>query len=103
MMPGDWMCPRCNDHVFARNSQCRRCGSGKDGTGELAAGSSLPMGGMGAGGMGGMGGMGMRAQQQLPGDWHCPQCNDLQFARNKQCRMCGAERPLTAGTDSRAV
>mmetsp|Transcript_25506 Transcript_25506/g.66592 ORF Transcript_25506/g.66592 Transcript_25506/m.66592 type:complete len:512 (+) Transcript_25506:118-1653(+) len=62
-----------------------------------------PGGGMGMqGGMGG--GMGMRAaQQQLPGDWHCPQCNDLQFARNKQCRMCGAERPLTAGTDSRAV
>jgi len=66
-------------------------------------------GGMGGGMMGGMqggmgGGMGMRAaQQQLPGDWHCPQCNDLQFARNKQCRMCGAERPLTAGTDSRAV
>jgi len=26
-------------------------------------------------------------------DWHCPQCNDLQFARNDICRMCGTPRP----------
>lgn len=23
-----------------------------------------------------------------PGDWYCPQCNDLQFARNMVCRKC---------------
>lgn len=23
------------------------------------------------------------------GDWTCPQCNDLQFARNAVCRRCG--------------
>jgi hypothetical protein len=26
------------------------------------------------------------------GDWLCPKCNDLQFARNDRCRMCGGQR-----------
>ena len=28
-----------------------------------------------------------------PGDWDCPACNDIQFARNTECRMCGEPRP----------
>merc|ERR1711879_187727 len=28
-----------------------------------------------------------------PGDWVCPACGDLQFARNAQCRKCGAGHP----------
>lgn len=28
-----------------------------------------------------------------PGDWTCPQCGDLQFARNSSCRMCSAPKP----------
>merc|ERR1712166_349551 len=24
-----------------------------------------------------------------PGDWYCPGCNDLQFARKLTCRRCG--------------
>lgn len=27
MAPGDWACPSCNDHQFARNRACRRCGA----------------------------------------------------------------------------
>lgn len=34
----------------------------------------------------------MPAEAQ-PGDWLCPSCNDLQFARNLTCRMCGAPKP----------
>lgn len=26
---GDWECPKCNDHQFARNTECRRCGAPK--------------------------------------------------------------------------
>ena len=26
---------------------------------------------------------------ETAGDWTCPQCNDLQFARNAVCRRCG--------------
>lgn len=25
-------------------------------------------------------------------DWHCPKCNDFQFARNDSCRKCGTKR-----------
>ena len=28
MRPGDWICPICADHVFAKNEQCRKCGPG---------------------------------------------------------------------------
>ena len=30
---GDWVCPACSDHQFARNRKCRRCGHGKPGEG----------------------------------------------------------------------
>merc|ERR1712166_148091 len=54
----------------------------------------------------GMGmGMGMNGGQQQqqgrpyqrPGDWVCTQCNDLQFARNSQCRQCQAPKPSGVG------
>lgn len=27
--PGDWLCPNCGDNQFARNSECRKCGTPK--------------------------------------------------------------------------
>jgi len=100
MMPGDWMCPRCGDHVFARNPACRRCATPKPDGASLvpacAAGGCIAGGGLGLGGGGG--GANQRA---LPGDWHCPKCKDLQFARNKQCRMCGCPKPESGGFDLR--
>lgn len=91
MMPGDWMCPVCSDHVFARNPACRRCGAPKP---ENAVACSLG------------GAMPPRAgisnnQRALPGDWNCPRCKDLQFARNSQCRMCGCPKPDAGGFDLR--
>merc|ERR1719199_693772 len=71
--PGDWLCPSCGDHQFARNMQCRKCGEANPDKPEAAA---LPEGGK-------------------PGDWMCPQCGDHQFARNMQCRKCGAPNPST--------
>jgi len=32
-------------------------------------------------------------RQMLPGDWNCPSCGDLVFARNSQCRRCDTPRP----------
>lgn len=222
--PGDWNCPACNDHQFARNSECRKCGMPRPsdsvsgawgGCGNIAgkgnsmmdqmwammamsflkdinkhsgatngggcsnggcaswpgsgggcsswgssagAGDISPMhaaqtavGGCGGGGCGswaglpmfggcssggggkgggdsvcsehgkkrtaqnlmddGMGGMKCRPGNECngmgttagkgakPGDWNCPQCNDLQFARNSDCRKCGCPRPAEAGGD----
>ena len=29
MMPGDWICPKCQDAVLSRSSNCRQCGESK--------------------------------------------------------------------------
>merc|ERR1719343_1285357 len=34
-----------------------------------------------------------------PGDWICPGCLDLQFARNANCRKCGTPNPKLLETD----
>merc|ERR1712194_314484 len=34
MMGGDWLCPQCGDHQFARNSNCRKCGADKPPAGD---------------------------------------------------------------------
>lgn len=88
MRPGDWNCPRCGDHVFAKNDSCRRCGSGKpDEDGAAAAAFPIQIAGI------------YREAAPVgvkPGDWNCPACGDLQFARNMACRRCGAGNPLGA-------
>jgi len=66
MMQGDWTCPQCGDHQFARNTSCRQCGASKPG--------------------------GPKPKTK-PGDWFCPQCNDLNFAKNTECRKCGTPNP----------
>jgi len=39
------------------------------------------------------GGGGGKGQSPKPGDWICPQCKDLQFARNSECRLCSTPKP----------
>merc|ERR1719491_2730034 len=38
MRPGDWTCPNCQDHVFAKNDACRRCGTPKSAAGGCGGG-----------------------------------------------------------------
>eukprot|EP00746_Dinoflagellata_sp_MGD_P004127 gnl/MRDRNA2_/MRDRNA2_107986_c0_seq1.p1 gnl/MRDRNA2_/MRDRNA2_107986_c0~~gnl/MRDRNA2_/MRDRNA2_107986_c0_seq1.p1 ORF type:complete len:415 (-),score=64.20 gnl/MRDRNA2_/MRDRNA2_107986_c0_seq1:84-1328(-) len=73
--PGDWICPNCNDVVFAKNASCRQCGTEKPEDGE----SMVPVG--------------KNGQMLKPGDWVCPSCQDVQFARNQECRMCQTPKP----------
>lgn len=89
LRPGDWMCPKCHDHVFARNEHCRRCGQTRPTGADLAAMAAagtlppattpVPARTSGA--------------DMKPGDWKCDKCGDLVFARNNSCRRCGASRP----------
>merc|ERR1719399_172564 len=67
MKPGDWRCPGCGDHQFAKNDTCRQCGTEKQQATTIC---------------------GMK-----PGDWRCPKCKDLQFAKNDNCRQCGFKNP----------
>lgn len=104
---GDWVCGSCGDQQFAKNSMCRMCGAAKPFTGGFGSGGygggggSDPfsqmaqmmstmnqmmglMSGQAGGAGGGCGGCG-------GGDWYCPDCGDLQFARNATCRMCAGK------------
>mmetsp|Transcript_109354 Transcript_109354/g.314944 ORF Transcript_109354/g.314944 Transcript_109354/m.314944 type:complete len:353 (-) Transcript_109354:89-1147(-) len=90
-MPGDWNCPNCGDHQFARNVSCRKCGTPKDSSGGCSGYGGSMMAGFGGVAAGGMGG-GARL-----GDWNCPSCSDLQFARNSSCRRCGTPKPMGGG------
>eukprot|EP00929_Paragymnodinium_shiwhaense_P046008 TRINITY_DN2344_c0_g1_i3.p4 TRINITY_DN2344_c0_g1~~TRINITY_DN2344_c0_g1_i3.p4 ORF type:complete len:123 (+),score=24.77 TRINITY_DN2344_c0_g1_i3:91-459(+) len=31
--------------------------------------------------------------EMRPGDWECPKCRDVQFARNTHCRKCDEPKP----------
>merc|ERR1711869_63375 len=37
-----------------------------------------------------------------PGDWECVACGDVQFARNIECRKCGAPKPEGFGQSNAA-
>lgn len=77
-MAGDWLCPGCGDHQFARNETCKQCQTPKpaDGTGILAKASYSKM---------------------MPGDWICPSCGDHQFGKNDACKQCSEPKPAGAG------
>lgn len=89
MRPGDWICPNCSDHNYAKNAICRRCGTPKqEGDG---AGGGADLGVQRQQQQFGGGGGGQFAPK--PGDWYCPSCSDLNFARNVACRRCGTPKP----------
>lgn len=66
--------------------------TGQDGGQWTSFSVSAPAGGMGMGGA-----MAGAAMGGRPGDWTCPKCFDLQFARNSKCRKCDSDRPAGGG------
>mmetsp|Transcript_66098 Transcript_66098/g.158113 ORF Transcript_66098/g.158113 Transcript_66098/m.158113 type:complete len:555 (+) Transcript_66098:63-1727(+) len=118
--PGDWMCPICNETVFASKSECRKCRS-------VRPRVESDSGGCSSGQMAkdwvctscAESNFGSRQScrrcssmrpppappivssangKERPGDWRCPKCQDLQFAKNAQCRSCGEPRPQWFGS-----
>jgi len=126
VMPGDWVCLACSDIQFARNTTCRSCGwtiPGQTPIGVMGCGrpNAPPKPGLSLQVIGGnptgrpvwsgqLTGIGcgevrpgsmpatamQNHQQEMPGDWYCGSCGDLQFARNNDCRKCGAGKPQQA-------
>eukprot|EP00746_Dinoflagellata_sp_MGD_P166449 gnl/MRDRNA2_/MRDRNA2_96329_c0_seq1.p1 gnl/MRDRNA2_/MRDRNA2_96329_c0~~gnl/MRDRNA2_/MRDRNA2_96329_c0_seq1.p1 ORF type:complete len:483 (+),score=87.48 gnl/MRDRNA2_/MRDRNA2_96329_c0_seq1:57-1505(+) len=86
--PGDWECPACGDHQFSRNQECRKCGEPKPENAGRARDTEFRDRGKGIDNEGKGKGKG--------GDWYCPACDDLQFARNLECRKCGCPKPEDA-------
>ncbi len=103
MRPGDWSCPKCRDHQFARNHHCRECGTARppragewncSNCGELqfrdrsacrSCGTSKDRAlkdkapGFGA--------------NVRKGDWICSSCGNIQFAYRTVCRDCNTSKP----------
>jgi len=81
LKPGDWSCPNCGDLNFAKNIECRKCGHpNPDPAGSQAAMEA------------GMAAAAARFPEK-PGDWYCPSCGHMNFARNLECRKCGTPTP----------
>mmetsp|Transcript_6257 Transcript_6257/g.14971 ORF Transcript_6257/g.14971 Transcript_6257/m.14971 type:complete len:368 (+) Transcript_6257:80-1183(+) len=92
VLPGDWTCPSCGDHQFARNPTCRKCGAQQPRAGCMGTARASQTVQEGTGGAFAPLAHQSRDQTPQPGDWYCNFCNDLQFARNTQCRRCGKRR-----------
>mmetsp|Transcript_51045 Transcript_51045/g.148173 ORF Transcript_51045/g.148173 Transcript_51045/m.148173 type:complete len:486 (+) Transcript_51045:117-1574(+) len=91
--PGDWTCPQCGDLVFARNTHCRKCMTANPNSMVTGGVFSMLMGNLGGAGAPGGKGAGCGNPTPRTGDWFCPNCHDLQFARNLQCKRCGTPNP----------
>jgi inhibitor of KinA sporulation pathway (predicted exonuclease) len=96
--PGDWKCERCNFNNFARRNFCKDCGASRPGGAPQRNGGGYGGGyggeGYGGGGYGGRGQQrGQRGPRMKPGDWRCPDCSFVNFARRNSCKDCGCDRP----------
>lgn len=92
MLQGDWCCSKCGDHQFARNVTCRRCGEARpagDATGLIGFRATQPEGGTPTASI-----RDAPQNRRQPGDWICPQCQDVQLVGSAQCRRCGTARRL---------
>jgi hypothetical protein len=63
LRPGDWLCPGCHTHNFARRDTCLRCQRARP------------------------------SPRLREGDWICPACNAHNFARRQSCHQCKGARP----------
>jgi hypothetical protein len=63
LRPGDWLCPACRTHNFARRDVCLKCQTARP------------------------------APRLREGDWICPACQAHNFARRQSCHQCKAGRP----------
>lgn len=83
LRPGDWICPNCDNHNFASRDSCNKCHAPK----KVIQARRVPA----------------TVQRVVApntnvnkrdGDWFCPSCGDLNFARNLECRKCSHPSPV---------
>jgi len=77
----DWWCDNCRMKIFGSKPCCIKCGTKRpESTDASTKKSDKPKNKS-------------DTPQKKPGDWFCPNCNEMQFAKNKNCRTCNLERP----------
>jgi hypothetical protein len=62
LRPGDWLCPSCHAHNFARRQTCHLCVTARP------------------------------QPRLRPGDWLCASCHAHNFARRQTCHQCKSTR-----------
>jgi len=101
--PGDWYCPGCGDLQYAKNATCRICTTPRPLEGDVRLVTTQGRGGV----ANSCGNTGVDRPTNVaggvldgarPGDWMCPSCNDLNFARNVACRKCNTTKPESGMT-----
>lgn len=65
MRPGDWSCPKCQNHNYASREFCNKCAFPRNAPANFR-----------------------------DGDWMCPNCNNHNFASKQNCNKCQDPRPM---------
>merc|ERR1712232_44821 len=76
MKPGDRLCPKCGDLVFASKAACKMCHTARPDDSAI----HIP-------------GAQTRFGMKL-GDWTCPNCGDMVFGSRDKCKMCHTRKPM---------
>ena len=82
LKPGDWMCPKCNNHNYASKKVCNRsnCNERKPRNNERRNERS-------------------NEHNMKPGDWICPKCKNHNYASKNFCNRsnCDVRKPGSPG------
>jgi rubredoxin len=82
----DWTCSQCGEHNFGWRRACFACDAPASASRQQQQGGAAADRDSGA----------RTVVAQLPGDWVCPECQEMNFARRTSCRACDAPRPAAA-------
>eukprot|EP00929_Paragymnodinium_shiwhaense_P103910 TRINITY_DN6775_c0_g1_i1.p1 TRINITY_DN6775_c0_g1~~TRINITY_DN6775_c0_g1_i1.p1 ORF type:complete len:258 (+),score=31.65 TRINITY_DN6775_c0_g1_i1:94-867(+) len=91
---GDWSCPGCGNHNYAKRMQCNRCAAPRPGAapyGQMGNGFGQQQGGAAFGGK-----MMMMAVpvDMRPGDWLCRACGNHNYANRDNCNKCAMAKTV---------
>merc|ERR1719235_2640754 len=102
MKHGDWICPTCNDLVFASKSMCTGCLTPNPNPGENTASFKTQMCRHFASGHCRNGAAcafshtenaaSLPKREPKRGDWICPGCSNTNFSKSPQCQTCATPR-----------
>jgi len=79
-MDGDWICPECNEHNFARRWICFRCNAPRESTASTTSAMITDPPET------------TTVKKQSDTDWKCVTCNTSNLARRELCFICGAAK-----------